>query len=325
MIYLVKYATGTGLVISRPLLKRTAADYAVSADITLQAGDVKVKIDGAAVANIATLPTFVTSGNTAYLEYTFSDAELTGKRIRVTFSDSPTEAAEDDFFELHTFGHTSALYPTDYSVANAAQTGDGYARLGANGAGLTALGDIRLANLDAAVSSRLASGSYTAPDNTGIGTAATEAAAAAASAASADGKATTILARLGAWTGSARNTILGAFQALFRKDVDAAMPSDVNADLGSGAGTADNTTDSNQSIADAVAGAPAALLDLAAGVETGVTLRQALRIILAAEAGKLSGAATTTIVIRNPGDTKDRITATVDADGNRSAVVLDAS
>lgn len=46
------------------------------------------------------------------------------------------------------------------------QTGDAYARLGAAGAGLTALGDGRLAHLDADVSSRLASASYTAPDNT---------------------------------------------------------------------------------------------------------------------------------------------------------------
>lgn len=67
----------------------------------------------------------------------------------------------------------------------------------------------------------------------------------------------------------------------------------------------------------------AALLDLAAGVETGLTLRQAMRLLVAAESGKLSGAATTTIVIRNFGDSKDRITATVDADGNRSAVSYD--
>lgn len=66
-----------------------------------------------------------------------------------------------------------------------------------------------------------------------------------------------------------------------------------------------------------------ALLDLANGVETGVTLRQAHRTELAAAAGKLSGAATTTVKIRNQADDKDRITATVDADGNRTAVTLD--
>lgn len=68
-----------------------------------------------------------------------------------------------------------------------------------------------------------------------------------------------------------------------------------------------------------------ALLDRAAGVETSFTPRQALRLMLAALAGKLSGAATTTVTIRNVGDTKDRITATVDADGNRTALTLDAS
>lgn len=69
----------------------------------------------------------------------------------------------------------------------------------------------------------------------------------------------------------------------------------------------------------------AALMDLSNGVETSITPRQALRLILAASAGKLSGAATTTVVIRNVGDAKDRITATVDADGNRSAVTVDAT
>lgn len=67
-----------------------------------------------------------------------------------------------------------------------------------------------------------------------------------------------------------------------------------------------------------------ALLDLADGIETGVTLRQSQRAMLAALAGKLSGAAGTTISIRDAAnDTTDRIVATVDADGNRSEVTLD--
>jgi len=69
----------------------------------------------------------------------------------------------------------------------------------------------------------------------------------------------------------------------------------------------------------------AALLDLSNGIETSITPRQAMRLILAAAAGKLSGAATTTIAIRNVGDTKDRITATVDSSGNRSAVTTDGT
>lgn len=64
------------------------------------------------------------------------------------------------------------------------------------------------------------------------------------------------------------------------------------------------------------------LLDRSSGVESGLTPRQALRVALAALAGKLSGAATTTVTVRNIGDSLDRIVATVDADGNRSAVTL---
>lgn len=69
----------------------------------------------------------------------------------------------------------------------------------------------------------------------------------------------------------------------------------------------------------------AALLDSADGVETGLTPRGALRLISAALAGVLSGAGGSTVTIRNVGDTKNRIQATVDSDGNRSAVTTDAS
>lgn len=64
------------------------------------------------------------------------------------------------------------------------------------------------------------------------------------------------------------------------------------------------------------------VLTHADGVETGVTLQQAERAILAASAGKLSGAPSGPVVIRDVNDTKNRISATVDADGNRTAVTL---
>jgi hypothetical protein len=68
-----------------------------------------------------------------------------------------------------------------------------------------------------------------------------------------------------------------------------------------------------------------ALLDRAAGIETGLTVRQGLRLISAALLGKASGLATTSATYRDVGDTKNRIVATVDGDGNRSAVTLDAT
>jgi hypothetical protein len=59
-------------------------------------------------------------------------------------------------------------------------------------------------------------------------------------------------------------------------------------------------------------------------VETGLTLRQALRLVTAATAGKISGGGTTTITIRNAvADGVDRIVATVDTDGNRTAITYD--
>lgn len=59
-------------------------------------------------------------------------------------------------------------------------------------------------------------------------------------------------------------------------------------------------------------------------IETGLTLRQALRLIAAATAGKVSGGGTSTITIRNAvADSDNRITATVDSNGNRSAITYD--
>ncbi len=82
-------------------------------------------------------------------------------------------------------------------------------------------------------------------------------------------------------------------------------------------GASELATDAANEIADA-------LLDRSGAIESGLTVRQALRLIAAANAAKLSGAATTTITIRNAvADSKDRIVATVDADGNRSAITYD--
>lgn len=62
---------------------------------------------------------------------------------------------------------------------------------------------------------------------------------------------------------------------------------------------------------------------LAAVVEGSITVAQSLRLSNAGIGGKASGLATATAVYRDAGDSKDRITATVDASGNRTAVTLD--
>ena len=83
--------------------------------------------------------------------------------------------------------------------------------------------------------------------------------------------------------------------------------------------------DASALAADAATEIANGLLDLANGIETGLTLRQAIRLDTAALVGKLSGADGTTVTIRNVGDTTNRIVATVDSSGNRTAVTTDAT
>jgi hypothetical protein len=61
-------------------------------------------------------------------------------------------------------------------------------------------------------------------------------------------------------------------------------------------------------------------------IESGLTFRQSQRLVAAAAAGELSGAGTGTIRIRNTvADFKTRITATVDASGNRTSITTDVT
>ena len=69
----------------------------------------------------------------------------------------------------------------------------------------------------------------------------------------------------------------------------------------------------------------AAIDVLNAGDIDGFTLEESQKLILASGVGTLSGAATTTITINAADGSKARLTATVDASGNRSAVIKDAT
>lgn len=69
-------------------------------------------------------------------------------------------------------------------------------------------------------------------------------------------------------------------------------------------------------------GLAGSLLD-SSEIESGYSLREALRLILSSVAGKLSGGGTSTITIRSITDGTNRIVATVDANGNRSSVTYD--
>jgi hypothetical protein len=145
-------------------------------------------------------------------------------------------------------------------------------------------------NLDATVSSRLATSGYTAP-----------------------------------LSAAGTRTAVGLASANLDTQLDA-LPT--NAELSTALGMADDAVLAavgSLSIPTAAQNADA-LLDRADAIETGLTPRQAMRLSAAADGGKLSGGATTTNTIRNAvADDKDRIVATVDADGNRTAITYDLS
>jgi hypothetical protein len=65
--------------------------------------------------------------------------------------------------------------------------------------------------------------------------------------------------------------------------------------------------------------------DIFAGVVEGAyTLKDAIRLSLAVLTGKSTGGGTSTVNFRDVGDTKNRVTATVDENGNRTSTTIDA-
>ncbi len=112
--------------------------------------------------------------------------------------------------------------------------------------------------------------------------------------------------------------------------------STVNSTLSTIAGYVDTEVAAIKAKTDNLPASPAAVSDIPSAatiaaavwaytVEGSYTALQYIRIALSALGGKLSGAGTSTESIRNTGDTKDRIVATVDANGNRTAVMLDGT
>ncbi|KKM83304.1 hypothetical protein LCGC14_1310740 [marine sediment metagenome] len=60
-------------------------------------------------------------------------------------------------------------------------------------------------------------------------------------------------------------------------------------------------------------------------VEGTLTQKEAMRLLLAVLTGLTSGGGTDTLTFRDIGDTKDRLVATVDRDGNRTFIIKDVS
>lgn len=98
-----------------PLIKRGVVDFAVAADITFAAGDVKISKDGGAAANVTNLPTAITMGNTAMWDFLLTATEMQAAQVTVTVADSATKVVEDQMFIVETYGNASAQHAVDLS------------------------------------------------------------------------------------------------------------------------------------------------------------------------------------------------------------------
>ena len=136
-----------------------------------------------------------------------------------------------------------------------------------------------------------------------------------------------VLNRLGPFSGGALNSVFGFLRAALRKDAGL-TPGDVQ-------GSFDNTTDSLEALAQpgsavglsegerlAIANA---LLDQVDGVEAGETPRETLRLLRAVCVGKSTGFPHGPVAFRDRADSKNRVVATVDGEGNRQSVATDGT
>jgi hypothetical protein len=137
-----KYATAATI---DGICLRTAGTADIRANPTLAAGDVKISLNGGAFANLATLPSAVPASG-KNIEVALSSGETTCARAVIHFIDQTSPKEWDDFeVVIETFGNASGQFAPDYSNA-------------------TSLG---LADLDATISSRMATFTYTAPPTVG--------------------------------------------------------------------------------------------------------------------------------------------------------------
>ena len=113
MTYLRRYGAGGHIYI--PILKVASTDFAVGADWTPSAGDVKISKDGGAAANVANLPAAIAMGNGAVWDFSITTTESQAAHIVVTVADSAVKAVQDTWFDIDTYGNASSQLPDDFS------------------------------------------------------------------------------------------------------------------------------------------------------------------------------------------------------------------
>src|SRR5262245_38974667 len=117
MSELTKYNVARSFYI--PMPKQGSTDYAVAADWTPVAGDVKVIKDYTSIANIGTLP-FYSAGYPGLWVFQLTQTELSAKCIQVVTMDTAPKAVADNTLIIETMGDPAAQFPYDFSLSNAA-------------------------------------------------------------------------------------------------------------------------------------------------------------------------------------------------------------
>lgn len=325
----VAYRTWIGLVsqASRPQFQGTA---------TLAAGDVKVSKDGGALANLTTLPV-VTPAASKLIQVDLSAAEMTADVVTIIFSDAAGAEWDDLILVVPTVARQidDLAYPATSGrsmIVDAAGLVDAnVVKVGPTGAGTAqTAGDIMADTND--IQARLPAALVGGRMDSSVGAMAAAVITAAAHAANAlDANAlaadavTEIQAGLSTLTQANVRTAVGLAAA--NLDTQLSTIDDfLDTEVVAIKAKTDNLPASPAATGDQMA-LTAAAIDaiLDDPVEGALTMRQLLRIVLAAAAGKGDGFPLGPVHYRDQADAKNRITATVDADGNRSAVTVDGS
>jgi hypothetical protein len=284
---------------------------------TLAAGDVKVSKDGGAFNNITTLPT-VTPAAGAQVKIDLSAAEMTADVVTVLFSD----AAGTEWDDMLLVIPTAARQIDDLAFPNISGRGVDVDATG--GVEITVDQSVNVNKWGGAAPNALVAGRV----DSSVGAMAAgvvTAAAVATDAIDADALAADAVTEIGTgvWATVARTLTasLDPTAAQIRAEIDAN-----SVGLAAIFARTDVATSSRAAPGDAMALSAAAVDTIWDEVlESGKTGRELMRLFAAALLGKVSGLDVNTPAFRDLADTKNRISATTDASGNRSAVILDAA
>ncbi len=280
---------------------------ALQVNPTLAVGDVKVSIDGGAFNNIATLPAATPAGGRK-VTGTLTLDEMNGDRIAIQFVD--VAGAEWCDQVIHIYTSTVQLSALTAIAANVSTILGKFTGMTSLPDWLRAMtrnaGDAGQAAAVIEINTGGAPNDYSANDSLqGISAAQTS-----------------FWGRIPLALFSGITSMLHHIQILGRSDAPNTVAlTEFNASAPGGpvgAGTFDPATDSLQATPAAV-GALVVEQDASAN---DVTLLQSLQLANAANAGKVDGAGTGTVHMRDLADTKNRVTAAASG-GNRTAVDLD--